>query len=126
MRERKARVVVNPIDTLNQIKKWVGNSNAKSYTRKGCTVSMANLRSKPVNRVVLDVDKAYPTDKARSNQCDFILFHIDDVKNCLIGVPLELKRGDVDASEAVLQLQTGARIADHYTPNTVEIDLVPI
>ena len=37
---------------------------------------------------------------------------------------MELKRGDVDASEAVAQLQEGARIVDDCTPNDIEMDLV--
>ncbi len=94
------------------------------YTKEGCRVSMANLQSKPANRVVLDVDLAFPTDQADTNQCDLILFHIDDVQNGLVAVPMELKRGDVDASEAVAQLQDGARIVDRCTPNDVEMNLV--
>ena len=82
---------------------------------------MANL---PSERVVLDVDLAFPTDKAETNQCDFILFYIDTAQSSLVGVPMELKRGDVDASEAVAQLQEGARIVDNCTPNDVEMNLV--
>lgn len=85
---------------------------------------MANLQSKPVNRVVLDVDLAFPTDRAKTNQCDLILFHIDDAQNDLVVVPMELKGGDVDASEAVAQLREGARIIDRYVPNDVEMNLV--
>ncbi len=111
---------------LEEIRQWIGDRKAKSYTRQGCKVSLANLKSKPANRVVLDVDIAYPTDKAQTNQCDFILFHIDDAENCLVGIPMELKRGDVDASLAIAQLQAGARIADNCTPKEAEIDLVPV
>ncbi len=86
---------------------------------------MANLQSKPTNRVVLDVDLAFPTDRAKTNQCDLILFHIDDVQNALVVVPMELK-GDTDASKVVRQLQEGARIVDNCTPNHIEISLVPV
>ena len=37
---------------------------------------------------------------------------------------MELKRGDVDASEAIAQLQEGARIIDNCTPNDVDVNLV--
>ena len=70
---------------------------------------MANI---PSERVVLDVDLVFPTGRADTNQCDFVLFYIDTAQDSLIGVPMELKRGDVNASEAVAQLQEGARIAD--------------
>ena len=82
---------------------------------------MANL---PSERVVLDVDLAFPTDRARTNQCDFVLFYIDSTQNSLVGVPMELKRGDVDVSEAVAQLQEGARIVDNYTQNDVDMQLI--
>ena len=126
MRNKKVNAAVNLYETLKEIRQWVGDRKAKSYTRKGCRVSMANLKSKPANRVVLDVDSAFPTNTAKTNQCDFILFHIDDAQNCLAGVPMELKRGDVDASDAIAQLQAGARIADNCTPKDAEINLMPV
>ena len=82
---------------------------------------MANI---PSERVVLDVDLAFPTGSAKTNQCDFVLFYLDAAQNSLIGVPMELKRGDVDASEAVAQLQEGARIVENCTPSGVDVNLV--
>ena len=123
MRNRKVNAAVNLYETLEEIRQWVGERKAKSHTRKGCRVSMANLKSKPRNRVVLDVDLASPTGQANTNQCDLILFHIDDEQNCLYGVPIELK-GDPDASKIVRQLQNGAGIVDNCTPNHIEINLI--
>ena len=91
------------------------------YTKEGCRVSMANI---PSERVVLDVDLVFPTGRSDTNQCDFVLFYIDTDQNNLVGVPMELKRGDVDVSEAVAQLQEGARIVDGCTPSDVEMNLV--
>lgn len=117
---------VNLHEALEEIRQWVGDRKATSpYTKEGCRVSMANLQSKPVNRVVLDVDLAFPTDQAETNQCDLILFHIDDAQNDLVVVPMELK-SDPDASKIVRQLQEGARIVDNCTPNHIEINLVPV
>ena len=113
---------VNLHEALEEIRRWVGNNKATApYTKEGCRVSMANV---PSDRVVLDVDLAFPTGRAGTNQCDFVLFYIDTVQGSLIGVPMELKRGDVDASEAVAQLQEGARIVDRYVPNNVDLNLV--
>ena len=126
MRNRKVRANVNLHEALEEIRLWIGDRKPKSYTRKGCRVSMANLESKPANRVMLDVDMAYPTDTSQTNQCDFILFQIDDVKKCIIGVPMELKRGGFDASDVVKQLQSGARIADSCSPKEINITLVPV
>ena len=117
---------MNLHEALEKVRQAVGNRNATSpYIKEGCRVSMANLQSKPTNRVVLDVDLAFPTDRAKTNQCDLILFHIDDTQNYLVAVPMELK-GDTDASKVVRQLQEGARIVDNYTPNHIEISLVPV
>ena len=112
---------MNLHDALEEIRRWIGNRNATSYTKEGCRVSMANI---PSERVVLDVDIAFPTDRANTNQCDFILFYIDATQNSLVGVPMELKRGDVDVSAAVAQLQAGARIVDNCTPNDVDMNLI--
>ena len=113
---------MNLHEVLEEIRQWVGNRKATSpYTKEGCRVSMANI---PSERVVLDVDLAFPRGRANTNQCDFVLFYIDPAQSSLIGVPMELKRGDVDASEAIAQLQEGARIVDGCTPNDVEMNLV--
>ena len=42
MRNRKVNAAVNLYETLEEIRQWVGERKAKSYTRKGCRVSMAN------------------------------------------------------------------------------------
>ena len=122
LEKRKVKMNVNLHEALEEIRQWVGDKKATSpYTKEGCRVSMANV---PTERVVLDVDLAFPTDRAKTNQCDFVLFYIDTAQSGLIGVPMELKRGDVDASEAVAQLQEGARIVDSCTPKDVEMNLV--
>ena len=109
-------------EALEEVRLWIGDNEATSpYTKEGCRVSMANI---PTNRVVLDVDLAFPTDRAETNQCDFVLFYINTDQSSLIGVPMELKRGDVDASEAIAQLQAGTRIIDNCTPNDVDVNLV--
>ena len=113
---------MNLHETLEEVRRWVGDRKATSpYTKEGCRVSMANI---PTNRIVLDVDLVFPTGRSDTNQCDFVLFYIDSIQNSLVAVPMELKRGDVDASEAIAQLQAGARIVDRCTPNDAEIDLI--
>ena len=113
---------MNLHEALEEIRQWVGDRKATtSYTKEGCRVSMENI---PTNRIVLDVDLAFPTGRTGTNQCDFVLFYIDAAQNNLIGVPMELKRGDVNASEAVAQLQEGARIVDNCTPNNFDVNLV--
>ena len=112
---------VNLPEALEKIRQQVADNEATSYTKEGCRVSMANL---PSERVILDVDLAFPTDKARTNQCDFILFYIDTDQRSLVGVPMELKGGNVDASEAIAQLREGARIVDNFAPSGIRISLI--
>ncbi|MDE0425044.1 MAG: hypothetical protein OXN25_09265 [Candidatus Poribacteria bacterium] len=107
---------------LEEIRRWIGHRRATSYTKEGCRVSMASI---PSERVVLDVDLAFPTDRADTNQCDFVLFYIDTSKECLVGVPMELK-GSTDASKIIQQLQEGARIIDRLASNTVKTVCIPI
>ena len=114
---------VNLHKTLEEIRQKVGNRKATSYTREGCRVSMANI---PSERVVLDVDLVIASNEKNVNKCDLVLFYIDPIQNCLIGVPMELKSGDVKASVVTAQLREGARIVDNFTPRNIEIDLIPI
>ena len=123
MRNRKVRAKVNLQKALEEIRQRVGENAATSYTKEGCQVSMTNLPSK---RVVLDVDRAFPTSSASTNQCDFVLFYIDTLLSKLGGVPMELKSGDVKASLVTLQLQKGARIVDNFTPKNIDIELIPV
>ena len=115
------KAIVNLHEALEEIRQWIGNRKATSYTKEGCRVSMDHI---PSDRVVLDVDRAFPTDRADTNQCDFVLFFIESIQKHLVGVPMELKRGDVDVSKAIVQLQEGARIVDICAPNAVEIHLI--
>ena len=114
---------VNLHEVLDDIRRWIGDREAKSYTREGCRVSLANL---PRERVMLDVDLAFPKDRAVKAQCDFILFAIDTEQECLVTVPMELKRGQVDASEAIKQLQEGARIAARIVPRNIKTICIPL
>lgn len=114
---------MNPHETLEEIRQRIGNNTATSYTKEGCRVSMANI---PSERVVLDVDLAFPTSSAQTNQCDFILFYIDTALSSIVGAPMELKSGDVKASVVAAQLREGARIVDDFTPKNIKIDLIPI
>ena len=123
MKSRQVRADVNLHEALEEIRQQIGHNAATSYTKAGCQVSMANI---PSERVVLDVDLAFPADRALTNQCDFVLFYIDTDQNSLIGVPMELKSGDVKASTVVAQLRDGTRIVDNFTPRTIEIELIPV
>lgn len=114
---------MNLHEAFDQIRQWVGDRAATSYTRSGCRVSMADL---PRERVVLDVDLAFPVDRAVEPQCDLILFYSDTIENSIVGVPMELKSGNVDASVVIQQLQAGARIVDRLVPKEIKTSCIPV
>lgn len=114
---------MNLHEAFDEIRQWVGDRTATSYTRSGCRVSMADI---PRERVVLDVDLAFPVDRAVEPQCDLILFYSDTIENSIVGVPMELKSGNVDASVVIQQLQAGARIVDRLVPKEIKTSCIPV
>ncbi len=59
-------------------------------------------------------------------RCDYVLFWAAGAHETLVTVPLELKSGDVDASEASAQLQQGAAFADRFIRSDVTSTCHPI
>ena len=83
---------------------------------------MANITSE---RVVLDVDLAFPPEKNEEKQCDLVLFYIDNIQNNLVVAPMELK-GSLRASEIIEQLREGIHIAERLVPKGIETNCIPI
>ena len=113
---------MNLHEVLEEVRRWVGDRIATSYTKEGCRVSMAGI---PSERVVLDVDLAFPPEKNEEKQCDLVLFYIDNIQNNLVVVPMELK-GSLRASEIIEQLREGIHIAEHLVPKGTETNCIPI
>ena len=116
-------VSVNPREALDQVRQVIGENATTSYTRNRCRVSLHKI---PSDRVVLDVDRMSPTDRAMSPQCDLILFYADTFEGSLVAVPMELKSGNVDASDAIKQLQGGVRFIERLVPKTVKTNCIPV
>ena len=114
---------MNLRNALNEIRQKIGEHATTSYTRNGCRVSMDKI---PRERVVLDVDLASPAGRAVKAQCDLVLFFVDTPQNSLVGVPMELKSGNVDTSEAIQQLQEGARLVEQLAPRTLKTICIPV
>ena len=79
----------------------------------------------PSPRIVVDADLAFPAHKIEGKKCDFILFFFENAGRFLT-VPVELKGGNVDASEAQEQLQKGADFANRVMPADVNSICSPI
>ena len=110
-------------DLVSQIRKKLPNECfAKGRLRKkGCTVS---LKGAPRPSITIDMDKPQAPVKQNETKCDYIF--IGGSGNVFL-MPLELKKGKLDASDVVRQLQAGANIADdRIIPEGEGVQFVPV
>ena len=104
-------------EILENIRDQVGRENlfnGNSFRRGRCSVNLTGVSEN--DRVVVDLDKVFPSGQRVRNQCECILFYFDATANFVV-VPIELKDGEVDASEASNQLKGGAAFAVDYIPS---------
>ncbi|MCY3824906.1 MAG: hypothetical protein OXG62_13685 [Nitrospinae bacterium] len=90
--------------------------------RPGCGIS---LKGAPQQRVIIDFDKPDSPLGERDTRCDF-LFVADDSNGPGWVAPLELKGGRVDVSEAIEQLQAGARVAEALVSQDLKVNFRPV
>ena len=110
-------------EVLDEIRTRVGEENLSTLrSRSGCGVNMTEA---PSPRIVIDADRAFPAPGMTGKRCDYIIFFCDTANNCLVVVPIELKGGDVKASEISEQLQEGANFAERFTPEATETVCLP-
>ncbi|MCE2396327.1 hypothetical protein J4G02_17465 [Candidatus Poribacteria bacterium] len=110
-------------EVLNGIRTRVGEENLSTLrSRSSCGVNMTEA---PSPRVVIDADRAFPAHGMMGKRCDYIIFFCDTAQNCLVAVLIELKGGDVKASEVSEQLQAGANFAERFTPGAPEAVCLP-
>ena len=103
-------------DDLDNIVAAVGGGNlTTSCSRDECTADLST--GVPQRRVIVDADRAFPAHQWTGRRCDFIVFLADARHDRVISVPLELKSGRVEVSQASEQLQRGADFAAHYGPS---------
>lgn len=94
---------------LDDIRAQVGVDNLTSCcSRDGCEVSLENV---PNDRVIVDVDLAFPALEITGERCDFVVF-IGDNGTGLVAVPVELKSGNLEIAKLVRQLRRGARFVE--------------
>ena len=87
--------------------------NGNAFRRGRCSADLTGVAEN--DRVVVDLDKVFPSGQEGENQCECILFYFDNAENFVV-VLVELKGGsNVDASEAVKQLKAGTAFAIDYT-----------
>ena len=108
---------------LDRIQAKAGDDHCcQSCSRDGCRV---DLNGAPSLRVIVDADSAFRAHGVGGKRCDFILF-LSGGGRALVVAPIELKSGNVDASEAVDQLRAGAAFADRLSRGEDDADCQPI
>lgn len=90
---------------LEAIRNQVGKENLidrNSFTRDQCRVDLAGL---PLDRVVVNIDKVYPSGQEAQRQCDCVLFYFATA-TAFVTVPMELKSGRVaETSQSVAYIR---------------------
>ena len=90
------------------------------YSKEGCSVSLKNA---PTPSIMIDLDKPQAPVGQNDPKCDYIFIGgSDDVWLA----PLELKKGDLDASGIVKQLQAGAHITARIIPAGEPVQFRPV
>ncbi len=111
-------------ETLDLIRDRVGRCFViGSCKEKGCKASMEGI---PRDRVLVSADKALPAHRIDGKRCDCVLFFMCDAKGTLIISPIELKSGNVDASDVCGQLENGVKFAACVVPQDVISDCQPL
>ena len=103
-------------EILKTIQHKVGESNlSDSCSRHGCKVSLERV---PFPRVIVNADapSLTPNEEDRMKRCDYVLFFMNSEDNTLVIAPMELKSGNVDASDVVVQLTWGVEFAASVAP----------
>ena len=90
--------------------------------KEGCSVS---LKDAPQPRLIIDFDKPGSPLGKNQTRCDYLFVAEVSSKPGWV-VPIELKKGRLDASKAVEQLRAGASAAEQLVPNTVTVNFRPV
>lgn len=118
---------MNRSEILEGIRDRIGKENlfgGNSFRRGRCSADLTGISED--DRVVVDLDKVFPSGQEGENQCECVLFYFDATGNFVV-VPMELKGGgNVDASQAAAQLKGGAAFAIDYMPRSVKSICRPI
>ena len=110
-------------DLVEAVREKVKDSCISKRCKKdGCGIS---LKSVPKQRLIIDFDKPGSPLGQADKRCDYLLVANGSAdRNWL--VPLELKKGRVDAKQVVKQLKAGVNIAQKLIPSDIKVDLRPV
>ena len=111
-------------EVLSEIRERVGEENLiNSCGDRRCRVDMTDI---PRERVVVNVDTAFPANQSADKRCDRILIYGDTVKNRLVVALIELKSGTFKATDVSEQLQGSVNLFGGLIPQVLEVTYVPV
>ena len=111
-------------EALDEIRKRVGEENlTNSCSSDGCRVDMTDV---PHPRIVVEVERMFQVNQRSDKRCDRMLFYVDPDSNTLVVVLIELKSGNVNATDVFQQLQGGAKFAAEVIPQDIETTCIPV
>lgn len=93
-----------------------------SLVKDGCRVRLTDA---PGQRLVLDLDRPGAPTGPGGGRCDY-LFVADDFQDADWVVPIECKKGALQASQVVRQLRAGAAVAEGLIPSGSDFEFRPI
>ena len=111
-------------EILGEIREKLGKVNLiNSCGGRGCRVDMVDV---PSERIIVNVDTAFPADQIAGKRCDRILVYGDTTQNKLVVAFIELKSGTFKATEVCEQLQGSVGLFSDLIPQVLETTCIPI
>ena len=111
-------------EVLSEIRERIGEINLiNSCSGRGCRVDMTGV---PRERIVINVDAAFPANQSAGKRCDRILIYGDTARNRLVVVFIELKSGTFKATDVFEQLQGSVDLFSDLIPQVLETTCIPI
>ena len=111
-------------EVLSEIRGQIGEDNLiNSCSGRGCRVDMTGV---PRERIVVNVDTAFPANQSVGKRCDRILIYGDTAKNRLVVAFIELKSGTFKATDVFQQLQSSVGLFSDLIPQVLETTCMPI
>ena len=107
-----------------KLESWSMESS-KKVKKKGCRISLNNV---PKKHSIIDFDKPeFPLLSLSPSQrrCDYLFVANGDGNEDWI-VPIELKKGSLEAGQALRQLRAGAAISEQIVASPTRIKFRPI
>ena len=108
---------MNKSEILEDIRNQIGEENLfeeNLFEEEGCSTNLTGVSED--NRIVVDLDKKFPSGRWGQKQCECVLFYFDAVSSFVV-ILIELKGGrNTRVTKAVQQLQSSAEFSDDYVP----------